>query len=156
MLTFALLVAAAWLATRWWTLIVAPGWTLHAGTLEWFKATSPPSAAVIPPVVRTPTLRFVPAGSRSIKWWLNPDDLASLDARGFGLHIRFAPGSPPVCIGHIVVLWPLPLVLGGGGTMLLRSGIIARRRAITGLCRACGYDRAGLAASSVCPECGKG
>jgi hypothetical protein len=31
---------------------------------------------------------------------------------------------------------------------------LARRRARLNLCPKCGYDRAGLAASAVCPECG--
>ena len=30
-----------------------------------------------------------------------------------------------------------------------------QHRIRAGLCLACGYDRAGLAAGSVCPECGK-
>ena len=37
--------------------------------------------------------------------------------------------------------------------MLLLSGA-RRRRLAPGRCPACGYDRAGLAAGSVCPECG--
>jgi hypothetical protein len=35
-----------------------------------------------------------------------------------------------------------------------RLDALARRRARTGVCPKCGYDRAGLAASAVCPECG--
>ena len=53
------------------------------------------------------------------------------------------------------VLWPVPLLLWFPGVMVLRSGIIARRRAITGKCRACGYDLSGTSASSPCPECGE-
>ncbi|MGH7130657.1 MAG: hypothetical protein ACREJO_01770 [Phycisphaerales bacterium] len=52
----------------------------------------------------------------------------------------------------------LPLVgaslLGGG--WLVWSGRRARRRAMTGVCGKCGYDLAGLAAGSPCPECGGG
>ena len=35
-----------------------------------------------------------------------------------------------------------------------RLDALARRRARAGVCAKCGYDRAGLAASAVCPECG--
>jgi len=35
-----------------------------------------------------------------------------------------------------------------------RRDAAARRRALHNHCPACGYDRAGLAANSVCPECG--
>ncbi|MDP1662524.1 MAG: hypothetical protein Q8L55_11485 [Phycisphaerales bacterium] len=47
------------------------------------------------------------------------------------------------------------LLLWTPAALLLRSGILARRRAITGKCRSCGYDLAGLAGDSLCPECGK-
>lgn len=53
------------------------------------------------------------------------------------------------------VLWPLPLMLWAEGGLLVRSGVVARRRAETGLCRGCGYDLAGLGAGAKCPECGR-
>ena len=37
-----------------------------------------------------------------------------------------------------------------------RLDTLARRRARVGLCAMCNYDRAGLAAGAVCPECGAG
>jgi len=44
-----------------------------------------------------------------------------------------------VCAGFAVLMWRVRVRLGGLGE-----------------CRACGYDRAGLAAGAVCPECGAG
>lgn len=52
--------------------------------------------------------------------------------------------------------WPVPLLLWTPAALLLRSGTLARRRAVMGSCPACGYDRRGLAPGAVCPECGKG
>ncbi len=53
-----------------------------------------------------------------------------------------------------VVVWPIPPLLWTPAALLLRSGTLARRRAVTGSCPACGYDRRGLAPGAVCPECG--
>ena len=54
-----------------------------------------------------------------------------------------------------VPLWPIPLLLFATGVPILRSGILARRRAMTGSCAKCGYSLAGLAPDAPCPECGK-
>ncbi len=51
-------------------------------------------------------------------------------------------------------LWPFALASLLGGGWLVWSGRRARKRAMTGVCGKCGYDLAGLAAGSPCPECG--
>jgi len=53
-----------------------------------------------------------------------------------------------------VPLW-MPLVVSLGVTgAAWRLEVLARRRDRAGKCAACGYDRAGLKADAVCPECG--
>lgn len=54
-----------------------------------------------------------------------------------------------------VPLWfPIALVLLPTA-LAWRFDILAHRRARMGNCPTCNYDRAGLAADAVCPECGK-
>ena len=57
---------------------------------------------------------------------------------------------------HDVTILPWPFALASllGGGWLLWSGRRARRRAMAGVCHKCGYDLAGLAATTSCPECG--
>ena len=45
-------------------------------------------------------------------------------------------------------LWPIPLLLWTPAALLLRSGILARRRAVKGMCAKCGYSLAGLASDA--------
>ncbi len=53
-----------------------------------------------------------------------------------------------------VPLWPLPLLSLLATAAAWRADAKYLRRARDGACLKCGYDRAGLAAGVVCPECG--
>lgn len=55
-----------------------------------------------------------------------------------------------------VPFWIPALLTGAVAAMAWRLDALARRRARHGLCPKCHYDRAGLAAGAVCPECGAG
>jgi hypothetical protein len=51
-------------------------------------------------------------------------------------------------------LWPIALVCTAIATAAWISDAIIRRRMRAGRCPNCHYDRTGLAAAAVCPECG--
>ena len=52
------------------------------------------------------------------------------------------------------VLWPIALCALGVTAFARYLDTLARRRARIGFCPKCNYDRTGLAAGAVCPECG--
>ncbi len=61
--------------------------------------------------------------------------------------------SPPR--GGLIPMWfPTSMALAVTATAW-RLDTRARRRALLNLCAKCGYDRTGLAAGAVCPECGR-
>jgi hypothetical protein len=53
----------------------------------------------------------------------------------------------------VIPLWPLPAALAAAAWLFRRLGARALRR-VKVACPSCGYDRAGLALDSKCPECG--
>jgi len=56
----------------------------------------------------------------------------------------------------IIPLWPLPAMAIIPTALAWYLDARARRRERFGRCPKCGYDRTGLAAGAVCPECGAG
>jgi hypothetical protein len=81
-------------------------------------------------------------------WTIEYDDMPD------GLHWWFdwERGNPSESIHLLMPLWFLALFPLSASFIAWRLDRRARRCA--GLCRRCGYDRAGLAVSAVCPECG--
>lgn len=75
---------------------------------------------------------------------------------------NWAPGSYQDV--HWVPLLPFAVVPLVGGMGLLgvplvgwwRARRLVKERVRLGLCRGCGYDRRGIGAGVVCPECGRG
>ncbi len=58
--------------------------------------------------------------------------------------------------GAIVIpLWLPAVAVAATTSVAWRLDTLARRRARVGFCLKCNYDRTGLAAGAVCPECGR-
>ena len=64
-------------------------------------------------------------------------------------------GYPDDPVRLVVVLWPIPLVLLFAGGLLLRWGVVTRRRVWRNGCAKCGYSLTGLSGGVPCPECGR-
>ena len=81
-------------------------------------------------------------------------DVLDLSTTAFHLDWRFSWALSTPFAGAALPLW-FPALLSLLATAAAwRADAKYLRRVREGLCPACGYDRAGLAAVSVCPECG--
>jgi hypothetical protein len=69
----------------------------------------------------------------------------------WGVNLWFVPPLGP----RRIPLWFAIVGLLVATAIAWRLDTLARRRAKLNLCPKCNYDRAGLAAAAVCPECGR-
>ena len=152
-LIFGVIVAGVWVAGRWWS----AEWRLGKNCIftRWGVVGCESSTSRL---ARYGTeLRANPEPG----WWMwcgwgdLEDEVRRTYSRGFYWKQEIYVFSSRLTTFASIVLWPIPLLLLPPAALLLRSGIVARRRAMTGKCKVCGYDLAGLGECAKCPECGK-
>ena len=153
LLTLGVLVAAVWVASGWWRADRIAGW--YAAHIQNGSVYRERFGPFIPGKYPDPgPWRVSPIEDYPGTWkWKATYGFAAPVDWSFGVASQEDLGGVKVLT---VVLWPIPLLLWTPAALLLRSGIIARRRAMTGSCAKCGYSLAGLGDGALCPECGKG
>ncbi|MFT3687154.1 MAG: hypothetical protein QM783_19895 [Phycisphaerales bacterium] len=162
LLAFALAICVAWGVSRWWDVkyhFVAGGKNCDLFFTRGFVGfwRSPSTWETAPP--GWSMARLEPASANFDWWfkWSNSGDASQANASLGIVYVSVMNSSAAQShMGVWVLFWPIVLMLVGGGAMALWSGRRARRRAMTGCCRACGYSLAGLGEGAACPECGKG
>lgn len=84
--------------------------------------------------------------------WRTRGDMSAFNGHLFAVQKRNGFGIGALWVE--LVLWPMPIVLGAGGWLLMRSGWRAWKRTAKGGCGKCGYDLSGIPEGRECPECG--
>lgn len=151
----------------WWAAVVAltlSGAGLVASLFRSWWALSPPGSWLqveidsgclrisnVRPAVYQGVTGFSTVGMDDPRWWW-PGETGFVETSSLDESELVSPRSGRLLWGVVLPLW-MPAALSGGLLFALwRAGARARRRALAGCCRSCGYELAGIAGP--CPECG--
>ena len=163
LLILGLLVAGVWLGSAWYTALGSGSTTVDVAAGEVTMTTPNPFGNLAYSSFDPEVWQLIePDGRRAaIRWRVDLSQWAKTPTHDFWVYgsVEFPDSSEGTGIPTTIrafVLWPIPFLLWIPAVLLVRSGIVARWRAVTGKCWSCGYDLAGTPRGAPCPECGKG